>query len=193
VKPIYARSRILAYQRRLEMKLTDAERQHSERNIASWEQQIQPGRLPGMVLNDLVVQVLLEQQIEEEMLRDKSKRFLEKDVQKKLDEIFKEFRTILAKDLQSLQTHISEQDIRKALKPYALYSVFDRYLKATSSGYTLSIWLNEQRKTSVIDYYERPEEHASLTTKQQDCWLFKWWFIRDSYNMPLQQGETEYA
>jgi serine/threonine protein phosphatase PrpC len=193
VKPFYAHSQISVYRRRLEANPSDQERQQLEHKIAFWKHQLEPQYLPAIVLDNLVNQVLLEQKMEEEISRDKSKRFLEKDVQKKLDEIFKEFRNIPAKDLQALLTHISEQDIRKALKPYALYFVFDRYLQAASSEHTLTIWLNEQRKTSVIHYYEEPVEHAPITTKQQDCWLFKWWFIRDSYNMPLQQGETEYA
>ncbi len=184
VTPLYTRWRIAAEQRQLTPKLPERERQQIEQNIGFWRSLVEPGTLAQTVLNDLTLQSLLEQKIKEESERDKSRLLTEKSIQKKIDEFFKELRTFAAHDPQALNIRLSEQDIRY----FVLCEVFGRYLQETGSGQTLPIWLSEQQQLASIYYYTRAGMDAPKSTDQQECWLFNWWYIRNTLAQAGQQG-----
>jgi hypothetical protein len=177
VKPLYARSQIFQFQQLLAHQLLEDERRQMESNIEIWRQQIDPQHLTEGVLNDLIRQTILEHKIREEP--DRSRRGLEKEMHKKLDEAFKDVRQLLSKNSSSEANQLSEHEIRHALTPFALYTTFSEYLASIAPEQPFNDWMHEQYSAASIAYYTRPEEHAPRSPYQQECWLFKWWQVRE--------------
>ena len=189
VKPLHANRQIGFYQKLLASENSETRKRQQRDYIAYWHQHIAPFSLPQTVLNDLISQALIEQGINEEA--EKTRRSLEKEAQKELEEYFKEIRVQLVREDRAFLIPLNEQQWRTALLPYAQHSVFTRHLQNTAPGQTLERWLGERRHAATILYYQRPDAHALTTRDQQECWLFKWWFLRQARISP--QGETEHA
>ncbi|HEX7733624.1 MAG TPA: protein phosphatase 2C domain-containing protein [Ktedonobacteraceae bacterium] len=163
--------------------------QHNQ-HITYWQRQIEPYGLAMSVLHELLYQVLIEQAISED--GEKSWRALEKEIQKMLDEWFKEIRAALEKDERKSLLPLGEQYWRNALLPYARRYAMDLHLQPMPPGQTLDTWLRERKSSATILYYQRLEDSEPTTPDPQECWLFSWWFLRQPPIRP-QQGEIEHA
>lgn len=191
VKPVYARYLIAAFQHRLVANPPEAERQRLTSKIAFWQQAIEPRWLPETILNDLIHQILLEQQIREEVASGNTRRNkvnLEKEAHNRAEELAKEVYASADENVRAARDFPTEKELRDILTPYVLYDILDRYLKEASPGQFMEDRLRERKNMASILYCERPGMHATTTTEQQRCWLFKWWFIRRLYNVPTSHG-----
>ncbi|HEU0001194.1 MAG TPA: protein phosphatase 2C domain-containing protein [Ktedonobacteraceae bacterium] len=174
------------------------ERQYVEQSIVYWERELERGDWPLATLNELLEQRLLEQKIQEEVTRGNARHGninLSKDSRRETDELARELRlekdpgreigelarVLQARgiDIQASIARITEQDWRNALAAIALKRLVERSLFPMPDGQTLSHWLDAQRNTSVIHYYEHPEKESPVTNDQRRCWLFMWWIIRE--------------
>lgn len=190
-KPRYASFQISQFRQGLGPGCSEAERQQIATSIAIWQQRTEPHRLPETVLQDLITRTLIEQKIDEEP--EKVRRLLEKETQKLLEDTAKSLRAFPARDEQTYIIRLSEQQIHDALLPYILITIFEHYLQ-TTSGQPLAKWLHERQLASSISYAMHPKEHTPTTSDRQECWLFKWWFLRNLYATPIpQRGESEHA
>ncbi|HEY0755604.1 MAG TPA: protein phosphatase 2C domain-containing protein [Ktedonobacteraceae bacterium] len=190
VTPLHARAQIRQILDLLSKERSEAARHEHNTHITYWGQRLEPYSLLASTFNELIRQALLEQAISAET--EKNRRALEKEIQKILDDLFKEIRAPLDREERKSLISLSEQQWRNALLPYAQSYAFTRHLQAIAPGKTLDDWLNERQRNATIYYYQRPQIHAPTSSDQHECWLFKWWFLRQ-HSGGLQQGEIEHA
>lgn len=145
---------------------------------------------PGSILNDLIMQKLLEFEINKDITSGNTRHVsfsLEKKPKKIAEWLAGEVHTY-AEGIHSVRDLPSVNVLSDILMPYALYRVYTRYLEETNAEQTITDRLNELRLSTTVVYYESFEANAPATTIQENCWLFKWWFIRQSYAALPQNG-----
>jgi hypothetical protein len=188
VKPLHMRMQISLLQQNQGRKRPDASPYYLQEQINGWRQQITPFALPQSILNDLIHMSLIDEYLDGMPERDR--RSLENQAQKIQEEFFKDIQGQLSREEAKALIAFSKEQWREALHPYAQYEVLRQHLQ-TWQGLTPENWLRERLRASSVSYYQRPAVSAPQTPYAQECWLFKWWFLRPVYAAP--GGESQYA